>query len=324
MKCLWLENKVLTYRENVPVPSVPEGEIQVKVLRAGVCNTDLELMKGYYPYAGILGHEFVGIVDDVNAPEELKGKRVVGEINCVCHKCKFCQSHMERHCSNRTVLGITNRWGTFAEYLCLPKENLFIVPDNIPSQDLCFVEPLAAALEIQEQICIKPSDRVAIIGDGKLGLLISKTIKLTGCDLTVYGHHERNLDLLKADQIKTCLEVNQNENNTYDIVIECSGNGKSLKQAVDFLRPRGTLIMKSTHEGTTEINTAAIVVKELTLIGSRCGSFDKALDVLKSGKIHLKGLLDKEYTFDKSSDAIEYARQKGVLKVQLVMVNEEL
>ena len=322
MKGLWLENKTLTFRDDIPVPVASKGEVLVKVVRGGICKTDLELIEGYYdPFTGILGHEFVGKVVDENVSAELKGKRVVGDINFACNDCKLCKSNLKRHCANRTVLGIRNRWGTFAEYLTIPKENLFVVPDELSDKESCFVEPLAAALQVQEQIQIHPNDRVAVVGDGKLGLLISKTIKLTGCDLTVYGHHAEKLALLKKDGINTKLEQNDGDFKTFDVVVESTGNGKAFTDAVNLLRPRGTLIMKSTHHRTTEINASDIVVNELTMIGSRCGPFDKAINLLKSGSIDLTGLLSKEFLLDNCLEAIDYARRKDILKVHLLLSN---
>jgi len=323
MKGLWLENKILSYREDIPLPEIPEGELLVKVLRTGVCNTDIELIKGYYFYNGVIGHEFVGRVVDANAPEEMKGRRVVGEINCVCHKCEFCGRDLQRHCSNRTVMGIVNRSGTHAQYLTLPKENLLLVPDELSTEDLCFVEPLAAALEIQEQITFLTTDKVAVIGDGKLGLLIAKTIANTGCDLKVYGHHEEKLKILVTDQICTqSTPITKDELHTYDVVVECTGNEFAFQDAVSLLKPRGTLVMKSTHEGTTKINAAAIVVNELTLIGSRCGPFDKAIELIKSKKINFDGLLTKCFPLERGLEAFDYAKQKDILKVQLVMCDD--
>lgn len=316
MKGVWLEDKTLCLKDDIDTENLPKDETLVKVLRSGICNTDIELMNGYYPYTGILGHEFVGEV--VDARSKLNGKIVVGEINCVCHECVFCTTNMKRHCSNRTVMGIVNKSGTHAEYLTLPEENLLAVPESVSVQDACFVEPLAAALEIQEQISIQESDKVAVIGDGKLGLLISKTIALTKCNLTVFGHHEEKLSILEDDGISTCVNVSEAEMGTFDIVIECSGNEKAFEQAVSMLRPRGTLVMKSTHEGKTKFNAAAVIVNELTLIGSRCGPFDKALDLLASGQLNLSSLLQYEFPLSNAMEAFQRAQQKEVLKVQLL------
>lgn len=328
MKCVWLEDKQLTFRADVS-KAFPEDEILVKVLRSGICNTDTELIKGYYPFTGVLGHEFVGVVVDTTS--DMLGKRVVGEINCVCNNCRFCNEGMKTHCSNRTVLGIVNRSGAHAEYLSLPAQNLLVVPDRVSTRDACFTEPLAAALEIHEQITISRTDNVAIIGDGKLGLLVAKSMAvLTECHLTVYGHHQDKLDLLldKNEQnekdsgmnkrVTTQIGLKEGDSKSYDIVVECTGSKEAFAQAVTMLRPRGCLVMKSTHEGKTEFDASVIVVNELTLVGSRCGPFDKALALLESGRLDLSQMLDREFPLSQALEAFDYARQEGVLKVQLV------
>jgi threonine dehydrogenase-like Zn-dependent dehydrogenase len=203
MKALWLENNQLQLRSDVPIPEPLPGEALVRVVRAGICNTDLELLRGYYPYTGILGHEFVGVVEQ--GPKQLVGVRVVGEINAVCGECRFCRSGQPTHCENRTVLGIVNRNGAFAEYLTLPIANLHPVPDNVPTDVATFTEPVAAALEIQQQVPVRPDDRVLVVGDGKLGQLVAQTLALTGCDLLVVGRHRNKLDYLAARGIKTGL-----------------------------------------------------------------------------------------------------------------------
>ncbi|HEY9800967.1 MAG TPA: alcohol dehydrogenase catalytic domain-containing protein [Leptolyngbyaceae cyanobacterium] len=203
MKGLWLENNQLQLLTDIPVPEVPPGEALVRVLRAGICNTDLELLRGYYPYRGILGHEFVGLVEQ--GPEHLLNKRVVGEINAVCGHCRFCRRGQPTHCENRTVLGIVNRHGAFAEYLCLPIQNLHPVPENVATDAATFTEPLAAALEIQQQVILSSDDRLLVVGDGKLGQLVAQTLALTGCELLVIGRHPEKLALLKARGIQTGL-----------------------------------------------------------------------------------------------------------------------
>ena len=225
MKGLWVEEKdgvnTVQYREDLPLPEKKkDGDVLVKVLRAGICNTDLELIKGYYPYTGVLGHEFVGRVEDDSAPEELRGKMVVGGINLACHDCWFCERDIPTHCSKRTVMGIVNHWGTYAEYLVLPKENLHVVPEGIGVKEACFAEPLAAALQIGTQISIKESDRVAVVGGGKLGLLIAQSIATYKCDLTAFGHHQDKLDILSKRGIKTRLTIDPDDFYKYDIVVE--------------------------------------------------------------------------------------------------------
>jgi threonine dehydrogenase-like Zn-dependent dehydrogenase len=244
MKGLWLENNQLQLRTDIPIPEPPPGEALVRVLRAGICNTDLELLRGYYPYSGILGHEFVGVVEQ--GPENLLNQRAVGEINAVCGHCRFCRSKQSSHCENRTVLGIVNRHGAFAEYLCLPIENLHPVPENVPTEIATFTEPLAAALEIQQQVELGANDRVLVVGDGKLGQIVAQTIALTGCELLVIGRHQDKLANLKARGIKTGL-ADAVRDRFFDISVECTGNPEGFAIARRALRPRGTLMLKSTY-----------------------------------------------------------------------------
>jgi threonine dehydrogenase-like Zn-dependent dehydrogenase len=196
MKGLWLENNQLQLRTDIPIPEPPAGEALVRVLRAGICNTDLELLRGYYPYTGILGHEFVGVVE--KGPEHLVNQRVVGEINAVCGHCRFCRNGQPTHCENRTVLGIVNRNGAFSEYLCLPVDNLHLVPENVTTEVATFTEPIAAALEIQQQVPLRPNDRVLVVGDGKLGQLVAQTLALTGCELLAVGTASRKTCQLRG------------------------------------------------------------------------------------------------------------------------------
>ena len=287
MRALWLENQRLSLRD-VPEPAPKSGEAIVRVLLAGVCNTDLELTRGYYPFAGIPGHEFVG---------ESDGKRVVGEINAACHACDACRAGRTSHCENRTVLGIKNRNGAFAEFLSLPRENLHAVPDSILTEEAGFIEPLAAALQIQEQIEISPEDRVLVVGHGKLGRLIARTVALTGCNLTIASRG---------------VEVPQQR---FDVVVECSGNPEGFDIARRAVRPRGTIVMKSTYAGELKVNASSLVVDEITLIGSRCGPFDKAIDLLASHRIEVRDLIDATYPLDKAITAFGHAQRAGAMKV---------
>jgi len=287
MRALWLDDQRLALRD-IPTPVPPSGEALVRVLLAGICNTDLELTHGYYPFSGIPGHEFVG---------EFDGKRVAGEINAVCHACDACRAGRPTHCERRTVLGIKNRNGAFAEFLTLPIENLHPVPDEITNEEAVFIEPLAAALEIQEQVRIGPGDRVLVVGHGKLGRLISRTLALTGCQLTVAG---------RGDTVPE---------KPFDIVVECSGNPAGFEVARRAVRPRGTLVMKSTYAGELTVNASSIVVDEITLIGSRCGPFDKAIDLLASGRVEVRNLVEAAYPLDKAISAFGHAQRAGALKV---------
>lgn len=319
MKGIWLTQKQLQLKTDLPIPTPPPGEVLVKVLRAGICNTDLELLQGYYPYTGILGHEFVGIVEQ--GSETLINQRVVGEINAVCGKCRFCLNKQSSHCEQRTVLGIVNRHGAFAEYLTLPSANLHIVPNQITTDEATFTEPLAAALEIQEQITINPQDRVLVIGDGKLGQLVAQTLALTGCDLSVIGRHADKLANLENRGIKTGF-ADLVKPKSFDIVVECTGNPEGFNLALQGLRPRGILVLKSTYAGKLTIDASALVVDEITVIGSRCGPFDKALNLLAKNQVDVNYLIDSYYLLEEGLDAFHHAQQKGVLKVLLKMDNE--
>jgi threonine dehydrogenase-like Zn-dependent dehydrogenase len=316
MKGLWLENNQLELRTNIPIPEPPPGEALVRVLRAGICNTDLELIKGYYPYTGIIGHEFVGIVEQ--APKQLINQRVVGEINAACGNCRFCRRGQPTHCENRTVLGIVNRNGAFAEYLSLPIENLHLVPENVSTAAATFTEPIAAALEIQQQIQISKDDRVLVVGDGKLGQLIAQTLALTGCELLVVGRHEDKLINLAGKGIKTGLADSVTDR-YFDISVDCTGNPEGFNIARRALRPRGTLILKSTYAGNLSLDASSLVVDEITLIGSRCGPFVPALELLATGKVDVQYLIDSSYPLSQGLEAFEKAKTKGVLKVLLEM-----
>ena len=317
MKGLWLENNQLQLRTDIPIPKPPAGEALVRVLCAGICNTDLELIKGYYPYTGIIGHEFVGVVEQ--GPEHLINQRVVGEINAACGYCRFCRSGQPTHCENRTVLGIVNRNGAFAEYLSLPIENLHIVPENVSTAAATFTEPLAAALEIQQQITLSQDDRVLVVGDGKLGQLIAQTLALTGCDLLVVGRHEDKLLNLAARGIKTG-SADSVKDRYFDVSIDCTGNPEGFNTARRALRPRGTLILKSTYAGNLSLDASALVVDEITLIGSRCGPFVPALELLGTKKVNVQSLIQGIYPLSLGLEAVEKAKTKGVLKVLLEMI----
>lgn len=314
MKALWLENNQLQLRSDVPIPEPLPGEALVRVVRAGICNTDLELLRGYYPYTGILGHEFVGVVEQ--GPKQLVGVRVVGEINAVCGECRFCRSGQPTHCENRTVLGIVNRNGAFAEYLTLPIANLHPVPDNVPTDVATFTEPIAAALEIQQQVPVRPDDRVLVVGDGKLGQLVAQTLALTGCDLLVVGRHRNKLDYLAARGIKTGL-ADVVTDRAFDLSVECTGNPEGFAIARRALRPRGTLVLKSTYAGHLTFDASSLVVDEITLIGSRCGPFPQALQVISQEQVDVKYLIQSHYPLDEAIAAFDRAQERGILKVLL-------
>ncbi|MCH4905326.1 alcohol dehydrogenase catalytic domain-containing protein [Cylindrospermopsis raciborskii CHAB3438] len=316
MKGIWLENNQLQLRTDLPIPEPPEGEVLVKVLRAGICNTDLELIRGYYPYNGILGHEFVGVVQ--TGPNHLINQRVVGEINAACGYCRFCLEGKPTHCENRTVLGIVNRHGAFAEYLSLPEKNIHLVPPQVTTDAATFTEPIAAALQIQAQVKITPQQRVLVVGDGKLGQLIGQTLALTGCDLLVVGRHQEKLANLSSRNIKTGL-VNMVEDRYFDIAIDCTGNAEGFAVARRALRPRGILVLKSTYAGNLSLDASSLVVDEITLVGSRCGAFTPALELLATNQIDVTYLVHGTYPLNEGLAAFKKAQTKGVLKILLEM-----
>jgi threonine dehydrogenase-like Zn-dependent dehydrogenase len=314
MKALWLENNKISLNDTLQ-PHKP-NEALIKIRKAGICSTDLELVKGYYPYTGVLGHEFVGEVVEADGEDRASwiGQRVVGEINVVCHECEQCLNGRSTHCENRTVLGIVNRDGTFAEFTTLPIANLHRVPDSVPDEMAVFTEPLAAALEIQQQIQIKPTDRVLLVGAGRLGQLIAQTLALTGCDLGVVARHAQQQSLLRARGIRIISEENI-QPWRWDVVVEATGSSSGFSLARKAIRPRGTLVMKSTYKGEMSVNFSSIVVDEINIIGSRCGPFEPALRLMESRQVDPTLLIADEYKLDEALKAFERAGETGVLKV---------
>jgi threonine dehydrogenase-like Zn-dependent dehydrogenase len=316
MNGLWLHDRQLSLRPDIPKPEPTPGEALVRVLRAGVCNTDLELTRGYYPYSGVLGHEFVGVVEAGYTPW-LK-QRVVGEINASCGKCEFCQKGIKTHCLDRTVLGIVNRNGAFAEYLSLPIQNLYQVPETISTDAATFTEPLAAALQILEQVKITPNHRVLIVGDGKLGLLVAQAIATTDCEVLAIGRHESKLQILKDCGIQTGF-ASEIQAGSFDVAVECTGNPEGFAIALGALKARGTLVLKSTYAGKLSLDAAKIVVDEIQLVGSRCGAFAPALELLASGKISVLPMVQARFELQEGLAAMGRAAQKGTLKVLIDM-----
>jgi len=311
-----VNNPPLVFHDNYPVPDPQPGEVLIKVDLAGICNTDLEIIKGYMNFSGILGHEFVGRVVKVNGDrQDLTGKRVVGEINCPCRVCEYCQQGLYTHCPNRSTLGIFNRNGCFADYTVLPAENLFIIPDSVADEEAVFVEPLAAAYEILEQINIKLDDKVLILGDGKLGLLISLVLNQTAADVLLAGKHEEKLDKVKKQGVKTVSIEELEISEQFDVVVEATGSAGGFELALNLLKPRGTLVLKSTVAANKEINLAPLVINEITVIGSRCGPFKPAVEALEKKLFDVKPLISGIYKFARANEALESSRTKGCLKV---------
>jgi alcohol dehydrogenase len=309
MKALIFDG-TLSVQNSYPMPASPPGEVLVRVRRAGICNTDIEITKGYMNFRGVLGHEFVGELAD--------GSRVVGEINAYDGTCDICRRGDVTHCKNRSVLGIVKRDGAMAEYLSLPACNLHPVPAAVTDAQAVFVEPLAAALEITERIHVRPSDHVLVIGDGKLGLLLAQVLRLTGCHLIVVGHHTRKLAILQQRSIVTT-DRPETADGGYDMVVDCSGQPSGFDLARRLVRPRGTLILKSTFHGAQQIGWAPLVVDEITIVGSRCGPFGPALRLLEQQLIDVDALLEAEYPLERGLQAFEHAKAPGTLKVQLVI-----
>jgi len=306
MLAVYLERGVVELRD-VPVPVPPPGFALIRLVCAGICNTDLELQRGYYGFAGIPGHEFVGVVEQ--GPGELTGKRVVGEINLACGTCEWCARGLGRHCPNRTVLGIAGHPGAFAEYLTLPIPNLHVVPDALATERAVFTEPVAAACEILDQVDMPAGVPVAVLGDGKLGLLAAQVLAAHGADVSLYGHH--------PERARMAGVMPGSEGKTFDFVVEATGSPDGLRQAIAMTRPRGTVIMKSTVHGDVAFDTARAVVNEITLIGSRCGRFGPALTLLLRGAVRVDDMIADRYALGDAPRAFARAATPGALKVLL-------
>ncbi len=298
---------------NVPVPKTQEGEALVQIQMAGICNTDMEITKGYMDFHGILGHEFVGVVEQ-HSDSMWIGKRVVGEINLGCNHCPLCKKGDMRHCQTRSVLGIVNKDGVFADYVTLPVQNLHLVPDDVSNEEAVFVEPLAAACEILEQVHVEPSHRIAIVGDGKLAQLIARVLQLTGCHLTVFGKSQKKLSLLSAMSIDTRV-YDGGPAERYDIVIEASGSPTGFQTALNLVRPKGIFVLKSTTHDFLDFNPARLVIDEIHLIGSRCGRFEPALRLLQKKLVDVTSLISSIYPIDQAKEAFLRAGEDDVLKV---------
>jgi threonine dehydrogenase-like Zn-dependent dehydrogenase len=328
MRALVYQGTELTLQHDYPHPTPIAGEALIRVMQVGICNTDLEITRGYMGFQGVLGHEFVGVVEEIYGDTTLKqyrhliGQRVVGEINAACHHtdCFYCQRDIPTHCPNRTVLGIVNRNGAFADYVMLPVENLHIVPENVSDEEAVFVEPLAANFEILEQAHLRPTQRIVIVGDGKMGQLAAQVLTLSGCEVMMVGKHEEKLALAKKRGVRTYRIEDANtfalENGVRaDMVVECSGSAQGLEMALRLVRPRGILILKSTVADKSTLHLAPIVIDEICVQGSRCGPFPPALRALSQKLVDVSSLINARYTLDEGLAAFDYATQKRVLKV---------
>ena len=305
---------------DIDMPQTPQ-EALVRVSRSGICNTDLEIVRGYAGFEGTIGHEFVGVVEHCHDRPELAGQRVVGEINAGCGVCPRCRSGDPRHCPKRTVLGIVGRDGAHAEYLTLPSQNLLVVPDGVSDEEAVFTEPLAAAYGIGEQVVIKSDTRVAVIGDGKLGLLCSMCLSLLADEVMLVGKHEKKLGLAAGSGVQTVLagDIGPEQFAAFDVVVEASGSESGFATALDLVRPRGKIVLKSTFQGEPRWAAWRVVVNEISIIGSRCGRFAPALDLLERKQVPVERLIDSEMPLADGVKAMQHAAEAGVLKVLLTM-----
>lgn len=306
-----------------PLPELQAGDALVRVLIAGVCNTDLEILKGYMGFAGVLGHEFVGICEEAPTRPEMVGKRVVGEINLACAACGVCAgggARARNHCPTRTVLGIMNKDGAYAQYLTLPVANLHVVPDHVSSQNAAFMEPLAAACRILEQGLVKPGDRVAVVGDGKLGLLCAEVLGRQQ-PAVLFGRHPEKMKLLSSAAQVECRAPEEATPGLFDVVVDATGSPAGLDLSRQLCQPLGTLVLKSTCAAGADFNTAPFVIDELRVVGSRCGPFDTAMKLLEEG-LDLTPLITATFPLAEAEAALALARTKGTIKVQ-IRVSEE-
>jgi alcohol dehydrogenase len=299
-----------------PLPRVPAGFARIRLIAGGICSTDVELQRGYYGFQGTPGHEFVGEVTAADDADWI-GKRVAGEINLACGTCEWCARDLGRHCSHRTVLGIVKHPGAFREFLTLPVTNLHIVPGSISDEQAVFIEPVAAACEILDQVRILVGAPIAVLGDGKLGLLVAQVLRSRGARVHVYGRHREKLRLVEHDGITSEVMGKNLSERSWPMVVDATGSAEGLRSAIALCEPRGTVIMKSTVHGLVKIDTAPAIVNEITLVGSRCGRFEPAIRLLASGRVKVDRLISERFPLDRAPEAFKKAATKGILKVLL-------
>jgi alcohol dehydrogenase len=304
----------LRHDPHYPDPVPPDGHVLIRVTKAGICNTDLEIVRGYMGFSGVPGHEFVGVAQG----GEWDGRRVVGEINLACGQCETCLRGMPTQCPNRTTLGIDRHDGAFADYLTLPSVNLHPVPDSVSDEQAVFVEPLAAALQTLHQTHLSPHQRVVLLGAGKLGLLVAQVVSLTGCELTVVVRHQRQADLLAGWGIPTA-RAGELAPRSADVVVDCTGTAEGFKEALNLVKPRGVVHLKSTYHGLPQADLTRVVVDEVRIDSSRCGPFEAALRLLARGLIDVEPLIEARYPLAEGLAAFERAGRQGTLKVILDM-----
>lgn len=319
MKAIVFNDKDGLHLDNNYAKPVPQkGEALIKVKLAGICNTDYEITKGYMGYNGILGHEFIGVVEEINDEDKsLLGKRVTAEISYGCNdsECEWCAVKNYRHCPDRHTLGIWRKDGCFAEYVTMPLNVLFEIPENVEDEQAVFVEPLAAACEITEQLHIQPIQKVVVLGDGKLGLTTALTLSAQGLDVTLIGKHQNKLDIAKNQGVNVKLLQDIKVENVYDVVVEATGSVSGFETSLSLVKPRGVLVLKSTIATGKELNLAPIVINEITVLGSRCGQFPPALNLLKKHRIDFKPFISAIYSIDDAIEAFEANKSKETLKV---------
>ena len=314
MYALYCENNQLMLRQNYPKPVPQPDEALLRITLAGICSTDLEMVKGYVSgFAGVLGHEFVGVVEEC-ADSNWLGKRVVASMNIGCQTCEICLNHGPEHCPTRRALGVHDKDGAFAEFMTVPVRNLFEVPDNVPDERAVFAEPLAAALKIREQVKIRPSLKTAVVGPGRLGLLVAQVLKLAGGDVTVLGRRHSSLKLPESWGLATGLTTDFADS-SFDLVVEVTGNNAGFVQALRLVRPMGTVVLKSTFADDKQLDMTKLVVSEIEVIGSRCGPFAPALRLLAEGQISTESLIVADFPLTDGLAAFEKAAEPGVLKV---------
>jgi len=311
MRAVVLDGVHVSLQADRTAPRPSDGEVLVRVLCAGVCETDLQLIRGYMGFSGVLGHEFVGVAEE----GPFAGQRVVGEINCNCRQCPTCLAGRPTHCPNRTTIGISGHDGAFADYIAVPQHNLHLVPDSLPTDVAVFAEPVAAACQIPAQLSLNRADRVVVLGDGRLGNLCAQVLAGICDSVLVVGKHQEKLALIDALGIETALVANLPANHLADLVVDCTGSETGLPTALALVRPRGTIVLKTTVAGTQQMPWAPIVIDEVTIVGSRCGPFDRALEALEAGSISVLPMISERFDLSDGVSAIDAARRGGVLKV---------
>ena len=312
MRAVYLDKNEVRFLSDYQTDEI-KNQIPVRVTLAGVCETDLQLIKGYMGFRGVLGHEFVGVAE----AGKFAGRRVVGEINCACGSCEACQSGLENHCPHRSVVGILNHDGAFADTVFVPEVNLHPVPDTLPDEVAVFTEPLAAAFQIPAQVNLAEFEKAVVIGDGRLAYLIAQVLRSHKLDVLVIGKHHEKLARFEKQSIDTGLLDQHLARREFDLAVDCSGSSSGMETAFCYLRPRGTLVLKTTIAGASEVNLAPIVIDEITVVGSRCGPFDVALQALENREIEVESLVTARFPLEKAVEALAIAAQKSQGKVLL-------